>query len=932
MSRYWVGGSGDWGSTSHWSTTSGGASGASVPTSSDDVFFDANSSGGSFTVTASVGQANARNVSLAATSMLTIDMSFQLNIYGTFTYNANVLFSYSQLFLRAAVTYNFGLLYPTQVTTLLINVQSSAVVNLTADMNFRELALGSGAGLVTNNYDLAIGPGGFGLYALSTTGTIDLGTSTLTIIGGSTGFGFVVGSGATVSAASSTIEVSAELTSSYVNFVGGGKSYGTLHVVESGLARKTRISDSNTFGTLTLDPGSWAAFTAGTTQTISNLSAPGVSGSPIKLESSTSGVKWFMNKSSGTASGSYLNIQDSTVAGGATWNANSSNDNGNNTGWNFVGPAVPIANFTGTPTSGTVAFSVTFTDTSSGVPTSWLWNFGDGATSTSQNPSHTYTSSGAYTVALTATNSLGSNTKTSLSYISAAANTVSPTGDTSAEADGTGLTVTPGQVVITPTADASEEADGTLTVVYNIWDIGGDASEEADGGSIVVTVGDPPPPEEVDWSNLGTENTKDFIYKVSNSSGTFIGVWKDVKDELAFSQPLNSPGTTTTVFLSRSANQTIEVREPMADSTGDPYTDSTGDPYYVIGETNNTVGEDTDVQVGYLVDIIAVYGGYEELVDEDEEPYVDQDGDAYIVATGAPMGRRVFSGKILKYKATYGERVGVEVTLASHGVELSDEFVRSGTTTTVTYTTTAIETTLKSILDTNPGEMSYDNGSIDATGVSPTIKFQLNTKLEAIKSLFTQTPAGWYWYGNVADNLIYLKPIGTTADHVFLKGKHISKIDPEQSMENLINVVHVVGGDTGGGVKLYKEYTDSASITQWGRHVHRITDRRITLTATAQRYAEKILSMYSQPIYTTTVEVSSSAYDIETVQLGQIVGMGNFDNFIDGQLLQIVNINYTPRKLTLQLGGLLDSQAQIITDVQEDLANEQYEGIPTVPS
>jgi PKD repeat protein len=56
--------------------------------------------------------------------------------------------------------------------------------------------------------------------------------------------------------------------------------------------------------------------------------------------------------------------------------------------------------------------AVTFTDATSGTPTSWLWNFGDATTSTSQNPSHTYTSVGSYTVTLTSTNVGGSVTST----------------------------------------------------------------------------------------------------------------------------------------------------------------------------------------------------------------------------------------------------------------------------------------------------------------------------------------------------------------------------------------------------------------------------------------------------------------------------------------------------------------------------------------
>jgi hypothetical protein len=51
MDRYWVGGTGSWNSTTKWSATSGGASGASVPTASDNAIFDANSGTAHFTVT-----------------------------------------------------------------------------------------------------------------------------------------------------------------------------------------------------------------------------------------------------------------------------------------------------------------------------------------------------------------------------------------------------------------------------------------------------------------------------------------------------------------------------------------------------------------------------------------------------------------------------------------------------------------------------------------------------------------------------------------------------------------------------------------------------------------------------------------------------------------------------------------------------------------
>ncbi len=81
-------------------------------------------------------------------------------------------------------------------------------------------------------------------------------------------------------------------------------------------------------------------------------------------------------------------------------------------------PQPPVANFVGSPSSGTAPLTVNFTDQSSGSPTSWIWDFGDGVgTSSQQNPSYTYQNPGSYTVSLTATNAYGSDAETKANYI-----------------------------------------------------------------------------------------------------------------------------------------------------------------------------------------------------------------------------------------------------------------------------------------------------------------------------------------------------------------------------------------------------------------------------------------------------------------------------------------------------------------------------------
>jgi|GEM_PF-999918 len=70
---------------------------------------------------------------------------------------------------------------------------------------------------------------------------------------------------------------------------------------------------------------------------------------------------------------------------------------------------VPVANFSATPTSGPKPLKVQFTSTSSGTISTYRWSFGNGATSSSKNPSYTYNQKGKYTVKLKVTGPGGSD-------------------------------------------------------------------------------------------------------------------------------------------------------------------------------------------------------------------------------------------------------------------------------------------------------------------------------------------------------------------------------------------------------------------------------------------------------------------------------------------------------------------------------------------
>nr|WP_232316284.1 PKD domain-containing protein [Methanosarcina vacuolata] len=93
-------------------------------------------------------------------------------------------------------------------------------------------------------------------------------------------------------------------------------------------------------------------------------------------------------------------------------------------------PVVPDADFIGSPVSGSSPLKVQFTDKSTGSPTDWKWNFGDGSDLvTEYNPTHTYSKPGTYTVKETVSNAAGKDTEIKTDYITVTEASQTPDAD-----------------------------------------------------------------------------------------------------------------------------------------------------------------------------------------------------------------------------------------------------------------------------------------------------------------------------------------------------------------------------------------------------------------------------------------------------------------------------------------------------------------------
>jgi hypothetical protein len=331
VTRYWVGNGGNWSDTAHWSTSSGGASGASIPLAHDSVIFDVNSittTGQTITVNTynacksitTTGVLNSPTMALSSASPNTRVAFFgNVSLIPGLTYTGAIE-------MRNRDTSSFN------ITGTLSDVRLSAyggTVNLSNDLTLTgDLYINYGT-FDAQDYDVQaaslLSPG-------SGTSIIYLGngTWTLTATGGD-GYIVRIGNNTTVYGEGSTIDITGG-DSSEKWFVGGGETFYNLNIDDTNVF----IYDGNTFHNLSITAGNTVYFEELMTQTVYDFIATGTVGNEIILLSDVSSSQWYLYKSSGDVQCDYLDISDSNVYGGAMWFAGvNSTDTSNNDGWFF---------------------------------------------------------------------------------------------------------------------------------------------------------------------------------------------------------------------------------------------------------------------------------------------------------------------------------------------------------------------------------------------------------------------------------------------------------------------------------------------------------------------------------------------------------------------------------------------------------------------
>jgi hypothetical protein len=390
LSLYWVGGTGNWNDNANWSATSGGEGGYCIPSKLDNVVFDENS----FTQTA---QTVTININAECRDMNWVNASNNPVMYSTTSYS---LYIYGSLFLNPEMDFAFnGRLYFQGISSgeesYMVSNAGKIFKNdvyfngvngawtLMNDFNITTSDIYLNHGTLHTN-DKNINARRF-ISNNNNERTLNLGASTFTIGSSVAQAWYVNGNNMTINPGTSTIELTPATTGFWSNGTGdvsynnvlfttsdgnatlnsnhnfnsvifypnatisNGGTFNEVLFMQSGLinnnntfgnitfSKNGTINGSNAFDKLILSKGYSYKMQSGQTQTINEqLYFWGDADNLITLEASTPGTQATVYMEDLTVSGNYIQLKDMEATGTAIYNLYNSQDNGNNTGWNFL--------------------------------------------------------------------------------------------------------------------------------------------------------------------------------------------------------------------------------------------------------------------------------------------------------------------------------------------------------------------------------------------------------------------------------------------------------------------------------------------------------------------------------------------------------------------------------------------------------------------
>jgi hypothetical protein len=345
VDRY-IAATGNWSSTASWSTTSGGAGGASVPLPQDRVFVDRSFGSGSLSLDM---PRCGTNVNFTGFNRQLSINSLPVTFYGSFTMGAGVpSFSGSQaISLQGRGSHTVDLGGKTMPNSFTFDGGGAGGWTLQSAFTTNSSITVTGSGFYSSGYPVTATT--FTRSTAATT-TIDISNSLVSLTSSATAsiWNIATTAGMTLLASGSVIEFSAVAASNARTFAAGTGNfqYGELRYTVAGSAGPLVITGVASFEKINVsDPSGpkTVRFGSGNTITVADFSVSGAAGRLITIEPTASSAFTLAKSGAGVVSCDYLSIDRSNATPSSTWYAGANSTNvGGSSGWVFTAP--PAAN------------------------------------------------------------------------------------------------------------------------------------------------------------------------------------------------------------------------------------------------------------------------------------------------------------------------------------------------------------------------------------------------------------------------------------------------------------------------------------------------------------------------------------------------------------------------------------------------------------
>jgi len=411
------------------------------------------------------------------------------------------------------------------------------------------------------------------------------------------------------------------------------------------------------------------------------------------------------------------------------------------------------------------------------------------------------------------------------------------------------------------------------------------------------------PPASGGITQITQPKTKQYFHKIYDKDGTYKATWgKDVIISPNFKWKINGGMGEQQILLKRNVK---------------------------------SFGENVDVKMGNKI-----------------ETWI-QDGDQEI-------GRLVWTGVLNRYEPKIianGDQV-IDVRGISKLIEYEKHIYQTDAgLTTDTKASKSPDTILREVITSKYGASLFQEGDIEATGTTVTFTFTSNTYRQVLESILNISPQYWYWR-LLPDNTIDFKKANfDEIDHMLYVGKEANNVVMTKSIETLINKVYFMGG---GDPNMYRVYERTSSQEEFGLREKFVKDERVTVVATAETIATRILDDFDHPLSQIAITVLDSnidpknGYDIERFKPGQIIQIlhpeksfgytlcDEADWDVDywdfsitqsfGVPHQIIEIDYQFNRVILKVSAKLEDTNKRIEDINRNLNETAKITIPVNPT